>query len=130
MELLICIAAATVGFVLRAIWYMVLKTPWQRAVGAPVVNRGYPFDQSPLPYLVAGACLLVMAVMMRGLFLHYRIDTMTDGLGVGLGMGLLIAVPLILMHDIPPRRSMTLTLIDGGHAVLVLAVMGAILGAL
>lgn len=130
MELLICIAAATVAWVVGMIWYMVLKDPFERAVGAPVNNRGYPFDKSPLPYLVAGTCLLVMAVMLRGMFLRYGIDSLVEGLGIGLGIGGLVGLPLVFMHNIPPRRSASLTLIDGGHAVLACGTLGAILGAL
>ena len=83
MELLICIAAATVAFVVRALWAMAMRSPLERALGAPVSNRGYPFSQSPLPYLLAGACLMGMAVMMRGMFLRYGIDTLAEGFGIG-----------------------------------------------
>ena len=51
-------------------------------------------------------------------------------LGIGLGIGGLVGLPLVFMHNIPPRRSASLTLIDGGHAVLACGTLGAILGAL
>ena len=130
MELLICIAAATVAFVVRALWAMVTRSPLERALGAPVSNRGYPFSQSPMPYLVAGACLMGMAVMMRGMFLRYGIDTLLEGLGIGVGIGALIAFPLIVLQNDPPRHSGALTLIDGGSALLICASLGAILGAI
>lgn len=130
MELLICIAAATVAFVVRALWAMAMRSPLERALGAPVSNRGYPFSQSPLPYLLAGACLMGMAVMMRGMFLRYGIDTLAEGFGISLGIGALIAFPLVVLQNDPPRHAHGLTLIDGAGALLICATLGAILGAI
>lgn len=130
MELLICIAAATVAFVMGALWYAMLKPPALRGIAAPVDNRGYPFDKSPLPYLATGTCLLAMAVLLRAMFLHYGIHGMIEGFGIGVGIGGLVGLPLAVIHGLPVHRDLRLVLVDGGHAIIVGAVLGAILGAL
>lgn len=130
MELLICIAAAIVAWVVRGIWYMLLDVPFGRASNVPVSNRGDPSQTSALPYIVAGTCLLAMAVFLRALFLHYGIDNLGKGFGIGLGIGTLIGAPLVFMHNMPPQRPAMLTLIDGGHSILVCTTLGTILGAL
>ncbi|MRX49653.1 DUF1761 family protein [Paracoccus sp. S-4012] len=130
MELLICIAAATAAWVVGMVWYVAVRSPYERAIGSTVRNRGYPFDYSPMPYLLAGTCFLVIAVMLRGMFLRYGIHGFWEGLGIGIGLGTLIGLPLVLLHNIPPHRPASLTLIDGAHSILVLATLGAILGAI
>lgn len=130
MELVFVIAAAVVAWVAGAFWYNLLAAPWARVTGLQVDNRGRPESKSALPYLASGACLLVVAVFMRALFLYAGIAGLLTGLGIGAGLGALIVLPFTVMHNLYPGRPVTLSLIDGGYAVIACALMGVILGAL
>lgn len=130
MELLFVGAAAVLAWVAGAIWYWLFGGPRLRLSGVQADNTGHPAGKSPMPYFVHGGCLLVVASTMRALFLRGGIEGLWSGLAVGATLGGLIVTPILLLSDIHPRRSARLTLIDGGHAVLVCALMGAILAAI
>jgi len=124
------IAAAVVAWVAGALWYRLLAGPITGLSGVQADNRGDPRDSSALPYLVHGGYLLVVASTMRTLFLHGEIEGAWDGLLVGTILGTLLVTPILLMTDSPSKRPLGLTLIDGGHAVLICAIMGTILAAI
>lgn len=148
MELLFVGAAAVVAWVAGAIWYWIFSVPRLRLSGvqadnaghhpagrppprlsaAQADNTGHPAGKSPLPYFIHGGLLLVVASTMRALFLRGGIEGLWTGLAIGVTLGALVVTPILLLSDIHPRR-LRLALIDGGHAVLVCGLMGAILAA-
>lgn len=130
MTLIVIIAAATIAWVAGSLWYMTLARPWMRVSGIRVDNTGAPENKSPLPYLISGACLFVVAAMMNHLFTIAGIDTLGRGLLTGAAIGLLIVAPWMVLNNSYVRRSHLLTLIDGGYAVLACGLMGLVLGAL
>lgn len=130
MELVFVGAAAVLAWVAGAIWYWIFGGPRMRRSGAQADNTGHPAGKSPLPYLIHGACLLVVAATMRALFLRAGIEGLTNGATIGTTLGVLIVTPFLLLNNMNPQRSTALTLIDGGHAVLVCALMGGVLAAL
>lgn len=130
MELLFVGAAAVLAWVAGAIWYWFFDGPRLRLSGAQADNTGHPADKSAVPYLLHGFCLLIVAATMRALFLHGGIEGLANGLLVGTTLGALVVTPILLLNNMYPPRPVMLTLIEGGHAILVCAVMGVILAAL
>ena len=130
MEIVFVGAAAVLAWVAGAIWYWIFGGPRLRLSGAQADNTGHPAGKSAVPYLVHGFCLLIVAATMRALFLRGGIAGLMTGLGVGATLGALVVTPLLLLNNMYPQRPAALTLIEGGHAVLVCALMGAVLAAI
>ncbi len=127
MELLNVIVAAIAGFAFGAVWYMKLSKPWVEAVGIEVDADGKPLDQSIMPFIMAGLAMLVVAGMMRHVFILSGIDTIGKGLISGLGIGLFFISPWIMINNGYGGRPFKLTLIDGGYATFGCAIMGLVL---
>jgi len=128
MELISVIAAALASYAFGAAWYMALAKPWLAAAGIETGPDGRPTNaSSPVPYIVAAICALVIAGMMRHVFALSSIDSPGKGLAAGLGLGLFIATPWIATNYTFLGRSRTLLLIDGGYATIGCTIMGLVL---
>lgn len=130
MDLLVVVMAAVLAWVVGAVWYMVLSRQWARVSGVRVDNTGRVDGKSPLPYLITGLGLLVLAGMMRHIFAMSGIATPGAGLVSGLGIGAFLITPWMLINNSNAQRPLLLSLIDGGYAVLSCAVIGVVLGAI
>ena len=128
MGILAVIIAAAVGFAIGAAWYMALSKPWVKETGIAVDADGRPLDKSPLPFILSGIAMLLVAGMMRHTFALSGIDTMGKGLVAGLGIGLFFISPWIMINNAYAGRSFRLTMIDGGYATLGCAGIGMVLG--
>ncbi|WP_313135891.1 DUF1761 domain-containing protein [Paracoccus jeotgali] len=128
MQLVVIIAAAVVAWVCGSLWYMVLARPWSRVSGVQVRNIGEPRKSSPMPYLISGAAMLVIASAIDMIFRIAGIATLAEGLGLGLAIGALIIAPWMLLNNTYVNRPLLLSVIDGGYAIIACAVIGAILG--
>jgi hypothetical protein len=106
---------------------MKLSKPWVDAAGIEVDADGKPLNQSPIPFIMAGLAMLVVAGMMRHIFTLSGIDTVVNGLISGLGIGLFFISPWIMINNGYGGRPFKLTLIDGGYATFGCAIMGAVL---
>ena len=128
MGLLSVIIAAAAGFAFGAGWYMTLSKPWVQAAGIEVDENRQPVNKSPLPFILSGIAMIVVAGMMRHIFAMAGIDTFAKGLVGGLGIGLFFISPWIMINNAYGGRPFKLTIIDGGYATFGCAVIGAILG--
>ncbi len=128
MEFISVIAAAVAANVFGAVWYMTLAKPWMAASGVETGDDGRPVNASdPVPYIVAVICLILVAGMMRHAFALGGIDSAGKGLVAGLGLGLFVATPWIVINYTFAGRSRTLALIDGGYATIGCAIIGLVL---
>jgi Protein of unknown function (DUF1761) len=124
------IIATLAGFGLGAVWYMVLGGVWLNAIGK--TKEQLAKDEGPakaLPFIIALVALFIMALMLAGLMGHLG-DVSVRG---GAITGLLVWVGFVITamgvnHAFGGAKPM-LTLIDGGHWLAVLLVMGAVIGA-
>lgn len=129
MQWISVIVAALASYGFGAIWYMSLAKPWMAAAGVEADETGKPAtDAGATPYVVAMVCSLLVAGMMRHVFVLGGIDGFGSGLIAGLGLGLFIAAPWIATNYGFAGRPFKLTLIDGGYATIGCSIMGAILG--
>ena len=121
-------AAAITHFAIGAVWYSVLQQPWLAGIGKTMAELTRDNGGSPLPYVIGFATILVMAYVMA--WILQRLDARTIGAGaqVGAALGLgLVAMQLGLNYAFE-WRALSLWLVNGGYAVLGLAVMGGIIG--
>ncbi|WP_415922471.1 DUF1761 domain-containing protein [Tateyamaria sp. SN6-1] len=128
MGFLAVMAAGIAGFVFGAIWYTVLAKPWMAVSGVAVDETGQPANRTnPIPYITSIVATILVAGMMRHVFVLSGIDTVGEGLVSGLGIGLFMSVPWLATNYGFAGRPFRLTLIDGGYAAIGSAVIGTVL---
>lgn len=120
--------AALAGFAVGAAWYMTLSKQWVAASGVTVDENGRPEGSSPMPFVISGICMLLVAGMMRHMFAMAGIDGAAKGLVSGIGIGLFFIAPWIAMNVAYAMRPRALAIIDGGYAVVGCGVIGLVLG--
>ncbi|MGI3169809.1 DUF1761 domain-containing protein [Pseudooceanicola sp. C21-150M6] len=129
MGIVAVLVAALAGFGMGAVWYMSLSKPWIRAAGIPVDDAGKPQGSgSPLPFVISGVAMILVAGMMRHIFSMSGIDSPIAGLVAGLGVGLFFITPWVAMNYAYANRPRALTLLDGGYSTLGPGVIGLVLG--
>jgi len=119
------VVAAAAGFVLGGVWYGVLGSAWAVAQGKTKED----FKPHPKPFIITIISLLIMALVLSGVIGHVGEPTLSRGVISGLLIWAgFVATSLATNHAFQQAR-LSLTLIDGGHWLAVLLVMGAIIGA-
>ena len=90
--------------------------------------RGPSGKMSPAPFVVSFVAEVVMALVLSGIIGHVGAATVRTGLisGAMCWFGF-VATTLVVNNAYAKRRPM-LSLIDGGHWLLVLLVQGAVIG--
>ena len=122
------VVAAVAGWIVGAVWYGVLfGKPWRDA------NNIVP-DKSqvtPLPFILAFVAQLVMAWMLAGVLGHLGPGQVTIRNGVisavFLWFGFVFTT--LAVNNMFAGRKPILLLIDGGHWLAVMVVLGAVIGA-
>ncbi|KJZ19345.1 DUF1761 domain-containing protein [Loktanella sp. S4079] len=129
MDFIAVIVAAVAGFAFGALWYMTLAKPWMKAAGIKMTPEGKPEgDGSPLPFILSGIAMILVAGMMRHTFALSGIETTGKGLISGIGIGLFFISPWIMINNAYSGRPFNLTLIDGGYATFGCGIIGLVLG--
>ncbi len=125
--------AAVAGWLVGAVWYMVLGKVWQQAVGMTADRMKQAQRQAGfyLPFIYAFLAQIVMAWVLAGLIAHLGPGqfTVKNGVISGAFCWLGFVITTILVNNSFAQRDRRLLLIDGGHWLAVLLLMGAILGA-
>ncbi|MFT6580788.1 MAG: hypothetical protein ACJAU6_001218 [Alphaproteobacteria bacterium] len=126
IDLLAVLAAAVVSFVFGSVYYYALGGPWRNAIGKSEAEVAE--NMSPKTFIIAAIAQLVMAFMLSGVLMHLGGGSLHAGLlsGVFLWFGFVLT-SMSVNHAFQGARG-SLTLIDGGHWLGVLAIQGAILG--
>jgi hypothetical protein len=119
------VVAAVAGFLVGWGWYMLFGKAWKEALG----RQADDCKPTPLPFIFAGLGSLLMAWMLAGLMGHLANVTVRGGLltafFVWAGFVLTTTVVNQQFHGSKPL----VTIIDAGHWLAVLLLMGAIIGA-
>ena len=119
------VIAAVVGFVASAIWYRAFGNLWLMAQG----RAPGEMQPKPGPFVVAGIAQLLMAYMMAGVLGHLGTVNVQNGIVGAAFIWLGFVATTIAVNDSFQGAKVTLTLIDAGHWLVVLVLIGAILGA-
>jgi len=117
------VVAAVAGFAFGAVWYMAVAKLWMAALG--ITEQPKP---KPAPFIIAFVAQLVMAWMLAGALGHLGDVSVLAGLITGalLWVGF-VATTLVVNHRFQGAK-WSLTLVDGGHWLGVLLIMGLVLG--
>ncbi len=124
------IFAAVAGFMFGALWYGLLGKKWMAAAfidPEEMNNSGLSSLQKALPFIFAALANLTMAFILAGLIGHFTVDLRHGLITAGfIWAGFIL--PTIVVNYGFQMRPAQLTLIDAGHWLGVLMVMGAIIG--
>jgi len=128
------VIAAVAGWLAGAGWYMSLSKAWMAASGI-TPEKMEECRKGPgayLPFVYALLANLVMAWALAGLLGHFGQGqvTVSNGIISGVFCWLGFVMTTMLVNNSFGMRNPRLLAIDGGHWLLVLALMGAIIGAM
>ncbi|MEL7166180.1 MAG: DUF1761 domain-containing protein [Pseudomonadota bacterium] len=128
MGILAVVAAAVAAMVFGAIWYSVFAKPWMAVSGVPLDETGQPANRKdPMIYVMNAIGMVLVAGMMRHVFVLSGIDTVAEGAGSGFGIGLFLVVPWLLTNSNFAGRPIKLAVIDGGFATFGCTLIGTVL---
>lgn len=124
MNFIAIIAAGIGAWIFGAIWYSVMAKPWLEDVGLTeeTIDR-----KNPVPYIASFLGCVIVAGMMAHIFRWNSVDTLIDGIKLGIGLGLFISVPWLMSNYLFAQRPKRLIFIDGMYATGGCAVIGAVL---
>jgi hypothetical protein len=117
------------AFIFGGIYYRLLSERWMKAVGLTQKNKLKRGARTPL--LIAIVAELVMAWVLAGLIGHFGPGQVTikNGVVSGAFVWLGFVVTVIVVNNAFGMRKPVLSVIDAGHWLGVLLIMGAIIGA-
>jgi hypothetical protein len=126
------VLAAVAGWLFGALWYAVFSAQWQLAAGI-TPGKMRQAQKTPalyLPFVIAFLALVVMAWILAGLIGHLGPGqfTVRNGVISGAFCWLGFVITSMAVNNGFAGRDWRLLLIDGGHWLAVLLLMGAILG--
>ena len=130
MEFLNVIVAALAAFAFGAVWYMSMSKVWIAAAEIPVDANGRPQGNgSPMPFVVGLVAMVIVAGMMRHVFVMSGLTSIGEGVMGGAGIGAFLITPWVAMNYAFGMRKPALTLIDGVNSVVGCTIMGVVLTA-
>jgi Protein of unknown function (DUF1761) len=127
------VAAAVAAWIFGGIFYGVLGKAWIAALGETMdmlkaKNAGKSGLAKAAPFVISFVAELVMAYMLYGLLVHMGMFTVRAGMISGALIWLGFVLTTVAVNNAYPGRRPMLTVIDTGHWLGVLVIIGAILG--
>jgi hypothetical protein len=130
------LAAAVTAWLFGAVYYGLLAKPWVRSLGKTIeefkqeqaANTGKP--SAYLPFILSFLAELIMALILSGILVHVGTFTVRAGIISGLFCWFGFVLTTIAVNNAFTGRSLMLTVIDAGHWLGVLVIIGAVIGAL
>ena len=132
LNYLAIVIAAIAAWLAGAVWYMSLGKVWTAAQGLSLdevqARRAKP--GAYLPFIYCFVAELVMAWVLAGLMAHLGSGQVTalNGVVSGAFCWLGFVITTIFVSNSFTMRDIRLVWIDGGHWLIVLVLMGAIIG--
>lgn len=134
LNIVAILAAAIAGWITGAVYYMALAKPWAAAHGRTV--EAFKAEQAAyigtvhawLPFVLAFVAEFVMAWVLAGLAGHMGAVTIRSTVISGLFVWAGFIVTTMLVNNAFGGRRYMLTLIDAGHWLAVIIVMGIVIG--
>ena len=128
MQIVAVILAAMVAFGFGAFWYTTMSKPWIAAAGIPVDAGGKPMGAgSPMPFVIGFIAEILVAGMMRHIFVSAGMTTLWDGIMGGFGIGAFLITPWVAMNYAFAARTYKLIYLDGVNSVVGCTLMGIVL---
>ena len=126
--------AATAAWMVGAGYYTLLAQTWVAALGTTMEHLQREQAQKAgtpaawMPFVLAFLAELVMAWVLAGIMVQTGALNLVDGLLTGALAWLGLVITTVAVNNTFAGRKPLLTVVDGGHWLLVLLVMSAILG--
>ena len=128
MQYLAVIIATLAAYGFGAFWYIRMSGPWVKAAGIPVDANGKPLGNgNPMPFVVGFICILLVAGMMRHIFIMSGLDTLIEGVMGGFGIGAFLITPWVVMNYTYAARPRALALIDSVYSIVGCTIIGIVL---
>ena len=122
------LVAAIVSFLVGAAWYISLGKYWSRALGWDDCTAK-PARPQIAPFITIFIAEILMAAFFAGAQYHAIGFSLENGLKLALVAWFFLIMPTMLSNNMFQRKKLMLSVIDGGHWLLVLLIIGAIVGA-
>lgn len=127
------VVAAAAAWIFGAVYYGALGKTWVAALGTSMEalkaqNAGKSSAAKAAPFIVSFVAELIMAYVMYGLLMHMGMFTVRAGIISGIICWFGFVLTTIATNNAYPGRKAALTIIDSGHWLFVLAIIGAVLG--
>lgn len=130
MNYLAVIVAAAAAWLFGGAWYGVFGTRWIAATGKTKEELMPGGKPEALPLIIAFAAEIIMAYLLAGLIGHLGEPTVRTGMISGAFIWFGFVITTMTVNNIYARLDRRLLLIDGGHWLGVLLIMGAVIGAM
>ena len=128
MQYVSVIAAALAAYVFAAVWYTAMSKPWAVAAGIPIGADGKPKGNgSMMPFVVGFVAQVLVAGMMRHIFMMAQLDTVIEGIMGGFGIGAFLITPWMVMNYAFAARPTKLGILDGINSTVGCTLMGVVL---
>jgi Protein of unknown function (DUF1761) len=123
------VIAAVVAFFFGGIYYRALAEHWMKAIGFTKKNMSKGASHTPL--IITIIAELIMAWVLAGLVGHLGPGQVTiqNGIVSGAFVWLGFVATTLVVNNAFGQRKLALSVIDAAHWLVVLAIMGAIIGA-
>lgn len=130
MNYLAIIIAAVTGWIFGAVWYGVLGNQWMAAIGKTRDDLRPGGKMPALPLILSFAADVLMAYILAGVIAHLGPGQLTirNGIISALFVWVGFVITTMVVNNTFAQRDRRLLLIDGGHWLFVLIIMGAIIG--
>ncbi len=134
INILAILVAAIAGWITGAVYYGALANPWAAAHGKTM--EAFKAEQAArkgtvhswLPFALAFLAELAMAWVLAGMVGHLGMVTIRGAVISGLFVWAGFVVTTMLVNNAFGGRRYVLTLIDAGHWLAVIVVMGVVIG--
>ena len=125
------LVAGALGFGLGGVWYRLLASPWKAAHGFTTeqIRAHHGKGAGPWPLLIAFVADLVMAWMLAGVIRHLGALSVKNGVIAAAFIWFGFVITTLAVNNSFGMRSPKLILLDGGHWLAALLLMGAVIGA-
>ena len=134
-NILAIVLAAVAAWVFGAAYYGALGKAWLAAQGRTMAdmqaaNAGKSSFAKASPFVLSFVAEIVMAWILAGLMGHIGAATVRAGMISGAFVWFGFVLTTVAVNNAYPGRKPMLTVIDSGHWLGVLLIMGAVLGAM
>lgn len=125
--------AAVAAWIFGAVYYGVLGKAWLAAQGETpetmkAKNAGKSGIAKAAPFIVSFIAEIVMAAALQGILFHSAMNTMRQGIIAGALTWLGFIATTIVVNNAYPGRKFMLSVIDAGHWLGVMLIIGAVIG--
>ena len=125
--------AAIAAWIFGAVYYGLLGKAWLAAQGETsetmkAKNAGKSGVAKAAPFIISFIAEIVMASALQGILFHSAMNTTRQGIIAGALTWLGFIATTVVVNNAYPGRKFMLTVIDAGHWLGAMLIIGAVIG--